>query len=99
MLRVVAVLSLCVVMFFPPLGNGNSSVPCLSIVLSPTRPPKLCSRLHKYTMFRNVCQVADYIHVYVSASLSTGHVQIPRASPVLHWRAQLRERKAQVQGG
>src|SRR5947209_4565668 len=99
MLRVVAVLSLCVVMFFPPLGNGNSSVPSLSIVLSPTRPPKLRSRLHKYTMFRNVCQVADYINVHVSASLSTGHVQIPRASPVLHWRARLRERKAQVQGG
>src|SRR6266566_6211586 len=75
MLRVVAVLSLFVVMFFPSLGNGNSSVPSLSIVLSPTRPPKLCSRLHKYTMFRNVCQVADYVNVHVSERLSNGHVQ------------------------
>src|SRR5713226_7052292 len=83
MLRVVAVVSLCVVMLFPPLTNtvffrwGTVTLPFPSyrFYCRPSRPPKLCSRLHKYTMFRNVCQVADYINVHVSERLSNGHVQ------------------------
>src|SRR6266849_10938250 len=71
MLRVVAVVSLCVVMFFPPLthtvffrwGTVTLTFPPYRFYCRPSRPPKLCSRLHKYTMFRNVCQVADYINI------------------------------------
>src|SRR6266849_333500 len=75
MLRVVAVLSLCVVMFFPPLtntlffrwGTGTLPFPPYRFDCRPSRPPKLCSRLHKCTMFQNICQVADYINAHVSA--------------------------------
>src|SRR2546429_9471388 len=78
MLRVVAVLSLCVVMFFPPLthtlflrwGTVTLPFPPYRLYCRPSRPPKLCSRLHKYTMFRHVCQVADYINVHVSGIIS-----------------------------
>src|SRR5436309_14707564 len=71
MLRVVAVLSLCVVMLFPPLtntlffrwGTGTLTFPPYRFYCRPSRPPKLCSRLYKCTMFRNVCQVADYINM------------------------------------
>src|SRR5258708_38118531 len=59
MLRVVAVLSLCVVMFFPPLtntlffrwGTGTLPFPPYRFDCRPSRPPKLCSRLHKCTCF------------------------------------------------
>src|SRR6266516_2350503 len=60
---------------FFPLGNGNSSFPSLSILVSLFSSSQLCSRLLKYTMFRNVCQVADYVNVHVSERLSNGHVQ------------------------
>src|SRR6266567_3205975 len=56
---------------FFPLGNGNSSVPSLSYC-RPSRPPKLCSRLYKCTMFRKVCQMdmfrAGEIHEWSSRS-------------------------------
>src|SRR3989442_5335996 len=60
MLRVVAMVSPCVVMLFPPLTNtvffrwGTVTLPFppYRFDCRPSRPPKLCSRLHKYTMFR-----------------------------------------------
>src|SRR5712692_9704855 len=52
-------------------GNGNSYVPSLSYC-RPSRPSKLCSRLHKCTMFRKVCQMemfrAGEIHELSSRS-------------------------------
>src|SRR6266446_2416199 len=59
MLRVVAVLSLCVVMFFPPLthtlffrwGTVTLPFPPYRLYCRPSRLPKLSSRLHKCTCF------------------------------------------------
>src|SRR3989449_9603888 len=56
-------------------GTVTLPFPPYRFYCRPSRPPKLCSRLHKYTMFRNVCQVADYVNVHVSERLSNGHVQ------------------------
>src|SRR5436305_15333115 len=52
------------------LGTGTLPFPPYRLYCRPSRPPKLCSRLHKYTMFRHVCQVADYINVHVSGIIS-----------------------------
>src|SRR6266550_6841392 len=44
-------------------GTVTLTFPPYRFYCRPSRPPKLCSRLHKCTMFRKVCQVADYINV------------------------------------
>src|SRR2546421_11735245 len=48
---------------FFSVGTGTLPFPAYRLYCRPSRPPKLCSRLHKCTMFRHVCQVADYINV------------------------------------
>ena len=54
---------------------------CGRLDCRPSRPPKLCSRLHKYTMFRHVCQLdmvrAAEIHAWSSRSEISSCFDVP----------------------